>query len=278
MEKPLLGVGLIGCGSIGTALARSIDEGRAGKTQLLIMFDADPDKAWDLASNLSKKPKVAKTFDEFIEFEDTRLVIEAASQEAVRRYATDIIMSDKDLMTMSVGALIDKKLFSHVWSLIQNSTRKVFVPSGAIAGLDGLKAAALGRIEEVALTTRKSPESLKGAPYFDQNKIDLDRIKKPTLVYEGSALEACGLFPANVNVAASVSLAGIGPERTKVRIIAEPKLYKNVHEIVVKGEFGSLTNRTENVPAPNNPRTSYLAALSAIATLKRITANIVVGT
>ena len=115
---------------------------------------------------------------------------------------------------------MDEKLFSHLWSLVKSSSRRLFVPSGAIAGLDALKAAALGRIYDVTLTTRKPPESLSGAPYFDQHKIDLYGIKEPTLVYEGSALEACSLFPANVNVAASVSLAGIGPEKTKVQIIA----------------------------------------------------------
>jgi len=277
-EKPSLGVGLIGCGAIGTVLAQAIDAGRAGKTRLLIVFDSVPDRSWDLATTLSHKPKVAKTFDEFIEHEGMQLVIEAASQEAVRRYATEVIWKDKDLMIMSVGALIDNRLFSHVWSLTKSSTRRVLIPSGAIAGLDGLKAASVGRIDEVTLTTRKSPESLKGAPYLDQNEIAIDNIRDSTLIYEGPALEACKLFPANVNVAASVSLAGIGPEKTKVRIIVDPTLDKNIHELSVKGEFGNLTTHTENVPAPSNPKTSYLAALSAIAALKRITEDIVVGT
>jgi len=278
MDQPLLAVGLIGCGAIGTVLAQAIDHGLAGKSRLLVLFDDVSDNAFNLASSLSSKPRVAKTFDEFIANDEMRLVIEAASQKAVRRYATDVILNDKDLMIMSVGALIDKGLFSHVWSLVERSKRKVFIPSGAIAGLDGLKAAALGRMEEVTLTTRKSPESLAGAPYFSQNNIDLENIKEPTVIYEGSALEACGMFPANVNVAASASLAGIGPEKTKVRVIVEPGLNRNVHEIAVKGDFGSFITRTENIPASNNPKTSYLAALSAIAALKRITENIIVGT
>lgn len=155
---------------------------------------------------------------------------------------------------------------------------KVYIPSGAIAGLDGLKAAALGRIDEVTLTTRKTPENLRDAPYIEKRGVDIGAIEEPTLIYEGPALEACRLFPANVNVAASLSLAGVGPEKTRVRIIADPTLRKNVHEIDVKGEFGCLKVHVENVPSPDNPKTSYLAALSAIATLRKITEDIQVGT
>ena len=273
-----LGVGLIGCGVIGTVLAHAIDEGEAGNTRLVIVYDLALQKSWKLASALSTKPKVAKNFAEFIKCKDTHLVIEAASQDAVSQYTSKVFQAGKDLMIMSVGALVDSKLTNKIRTFADSAGRKVYIPSGAIAGLDGLKAAAIGRIEEVTLTTRKPPKGLKGVPYLQQSGINIDALSKPKTVYKGSALEACKLFPANVNVAAAISLAGVGPEKTEVRIVADPTTQRNVHEIRVKGEFGQFTVRTENVPSPNNPKTSYLAALSAVATLRKITRNMVIGT
>ena len=273
-----MGVGLIGCGAIGTVLAHAIDEGEAGNTRLVIVYDLVLQKCWKLVSTLSTKPKVAKNFAEFVRCKDTRLVIEAASQDAVSQYASKVFQAGKDLMIMSVGALVDSKLTNEIRTLIDSAGRKVYIPSGAIAGLDGLKAAAIGRIDEVTLTTRKPPKGLKGVSYLEQSGINIDALSKPKTVYKGSALEACKLFPANVNVAAAISLAGVGPEKTEVRIVADPTTKRNIHQIRVKGEFGEFRVRTENVPSPNNPKTSYLAALSAVATLRKITQNMVIGT
>jgi len=130
----------------------------------------------------------------------------------------------------------------------------------------------------VVLTTSKPPAGLAGAPFVAENQIDLDEIKERTVLFEGTAQEAVKAFPANINVAASLSLAGIGPQRTQVRIIADPELSANVHQIEVIGKFGKLTTRTENLPSPSNPKTSYLAALSAVATLKSITEAAKIGT
>jgi aspartate dehydrogenase len=143
--------------------------------------------------------------------------------------------------------------------------------------LDGIKSAR-DEIERVMIRTIKPPKSLEGAPFFKKRHIELSKIRKPTIIYEGSAEEAARLFPSNINVAASLSLAGIGPRRTKVQIIADPNIKCNVHEITAEGRFGVLKTRAENVPSPDNPKTSYLAALSAIATLKKITEPIQVGT
>jgi len=274
----MLGVGLVGCGAIGTVLAHAIDEGKAGDTRLVYVYDLVFNKSEKLSGELSHKPRVAKDFRELIEFEDIDLIIEAASQDAVRQYAIRTLKAGKDLMIMSVGALVDDKLTSEIRHFTKGLKRKVYIPSGAIAGLDGLKAAAINRIDEVILKTRKPPKGLMGAPYIEEKKIDLSTIKEPTIIYEGPAEEACKLFPENVNVAAALSLAGIGPEKTMVQIVADPTIQRNIHEIQVKGEFGRLTVRNENVVSPLNPKTSALAVFSAITTLKKITENFQIGT
>jgi len=276
-EVPL-GVGLIGCGVIGSVLAHAIDEGEAGNTRLIIVYDLVLQKSQKLVSELSTKPKIARNFAEFARCKDVHLVIEAASQDAVRQYASKVLQAGKDLMIMSVGALVDSKLTNDIRTLAYNAGRKVYIPSGAIAGLDGLKSAAINRIDKVILTTRKPPEGLKGVSYIEQSGINIDALSKPKTVYKGSALEACKLFPANVNVAAALSLAGIGPQKTKVRIVADPTIRRNIHEIRVKGKFGEFTVRIENVPSAKNPKTSYLAALSAVATLRKVTQFTLIGT
>ncbi len=273
-----LNVGLIGCGAIGTTLAEAIDDGRAGKIKLIIVHDSIIQRSKNLIRRLSKKPKIAKNPEQLIKNKNVDLIIEAASQDAVRQYAEKVLRADKDLMIMSVGALVDYKLFRRVRSLAEKTGRRIYVPSGAIAGLDGVRAAAIGKINEVILTTRKPPKGLKDAPFIQQEKIDLDAVSVAKKIYEGPALEACKLFPNNVNVAAALSLAGIGPERTIVRMVADPGISRNIHEISVRGEFGELKVRVENVPSPENPKTSYLAAVSAIASLRKITENVLVGT
>jgi len=271
-----LGVGLIGCGAIGAVLAQAIDRGQAGDTRLILVFDRNVERAEKLAGKLKSKPKVAKNVKELLECQDVKLVIEAASHGAVKDYAVEVLKAGKDLMIMSVGALVDSGLLGEISQAAKERERKVYIPSGAIAGLDGVKASALGKIESVILTTRKPVEGLADNPYFIEKTGG--RVEKPTLIYEGSAAEACKLFPANVNVAATLGLAGIGAEKTVVRVVADPTISRNVHEIEVRGEFGELWVHVENVPSTENPKTSFLAALSAIATLKRLTEPLVIGT
>jgi aspartate dehydrogenase len=140
---------------------------------------------------------------------------------------------------------------------------RLYLPSGAIAGLDGIKSASMGRIAHVTHTTRKPPAGLEGAPYLLDRKISLVGLEKEREVFSGSAREACRGFPANVNVTAAVSLAGVGPDQTRVRIIAVPGLARNCHDIDVEGEFGRLQVHIENVPS-ENPKTGKLTAMSII--------------
>ena len=259
-------------------IARAIDTGEAGEVTLKSVYDIVREHAERLASILSKKPKIARDADEILMDDGISLIIEAASQEAVRQYAVKALSNGKDLMIMSAGALIDDEFFNEVSRAAREHGKKVYVPSGAIVGLDNVKAAAVRSIEEVMLVTRKPPRSFEGAPFIRERNIDLSGISEETVLFEGSAKEAVRLFPRNVNVSASLSLAGVGADRTKVRIIADPKADRITHEIHVRGEFGEILTKTINKPFPENPKTSYIAALSAIATLRKISGSIVVGT
>jgi aspartate dehydrogenase len=203
------------------------------------------------------------------------LVIEAAGQDTVNEIAMLAISAGKDLMVLSCGALLER---NDLFAMAQASGSTIYVPSGAIAGLDGVISAAAGRIDSVTIITRKPPDGLKGSPGVVQSGIDLDSVARPVVVYEGPVIEACRLFPANVNVSAALSMAGVGPHLTTIRIYADPSVTRNTHEVVVEGEFGKLTVKIENVPSATNPRTGILSALSAIATLKKITSHVRVGT
>lgn len=269
---------MVGCGAIGTVIAKAIDEGAAGASKLEGVYDVVRQKAETLVGQLSSRPKVASSAEELICLPGLDLIVEAASQQAVRELAAKVLAARRDLMIMSVGALVDSELLRSLVDAALRADRRIYVPSGAIAGLDAVKAARAASIAEVTLTSRKAPKALKGSPYLDRLAPTLNGLTEPKVIYEGPATEACRLFPANVNVAATLSLASLGPDNVKVRVIADPKVQKNVHEVTLRGAFGELIARTENLPSPHNPATSYLAALSAIAMLRRLTSPLVVGT
>jgi aspartate dehydrogenase len=210
--------------------------------------------------------------DELIERAD--LIVEAATQAALREFGPTVLSAGKHLMVLSVGALVG--VLDGWAALAEKHGCRILVPSGAIAGLDGVKGAREGAITAVTMETRKPPRGLAGAPYIEQQRIDLDRITTETLVFEGPATEAVRGFPANVNVVAALSLAGIGPERTRIKIYAVPGQARNQHRITVEGEFGTLRIEVENVPS-ENPRTGRLSYLSAIAMLRELGAAVQVG-
>jgi aspartate dehydrogenase len=155
---------------------------------------------------------------------------------------------------------------------------KIYLPSGAVLGIDGIKAAKLAKVSEITLTTTKNPRAFKGNDYLKSRNIDIGKIKRAKVLFAGSAEEAVKYFPENINVASSIALAGIGANKTKVKIVAEPKVNENIHMITVKGAFGEFQIKTKNVVCPDNPKTSYLAALSAIATIKKILEPMQLGT
>jgi aspartate dehydrogenase len=263
-------IGLMGCGTIGTHLAMAIDSGRVANASVTGLFDIVDGNSRALKTRLKSTPQV---YDNFYRFVDSTadIIIEAASQQAVKNFAKRIIESGKDLMVMSVGALADTLFLAELLQLtpIRNGQSKIYVPSGAIAGIDAIRSVR-HIADSISITTKKSPKALAGAPFFTARNVSLDNITKVTEIYEGSAVEAVKLFPANVNVAAVLSLAGIGVEKTMVRILADPEATTNQHEIVATGSFGEIKISVNNVTAPGNPKTSFLAVLSAIECLRSI--------
>ncbi|MFL6497289.1 MAG: aspartate dehydrogenase [Nitrososphaera sp.] len=263
-------IGLLGCGTIGTHLALAINSDEIDNAYLGGMFDIIQENAATLKSKLKTDVQVYSNFDNLIAA-SVDIIIEAASQEAVRRFSKPIVEAGKDLMIMSVGALADGALLTELSEIssLKKGKNRIYVPSGAIAGIDAIRSVRR-LIDSITLTTTKSPKSLSGAPFLTAKNINLNSITEITEIYEGTASEAVKLFPANVNVAAVLSLAGIGSDKTKVRVVVNPHATTNQHEIVATGSFGDIKITVNNETAPGNPKTSFLAVLSAIECLRSI--------
>lgn len=267
-------ISIIGCGTIGSELALSADRMMVENVTISSFLDIKLENAEILKSKLSNNnPIIFNNFSDYIKsdtLKDVDLVVEAASQNALTSYLNPIILLKKDILVMSVGAFANPDFFSQVIKNVEKNDINLYVPSGAIAGIDAIKSVR-NSISYVTLTTTKNPDSLKDSPFFKKTNLTLDSIKKRTLIFEGSAIEAVQNFPANINVAALLGLASIGVEKTKVNVIADPSLRINKHEIKVIGKFGELIVRVKNVPSATNPKTSYLAILSVIELLRSIT-------
>lgn len=259
-------IGLLGCGAIGTQIALAIDGGKIPAT-LTHIYDFDKTKSELLVQKLRTKPQIVEN-PHMLSSNNVDLIVEAASQDAVRNHALSILQNRRDILIMSVGALLDESVLEILLDACKEFKKTIYLPSGAIAGLDALKSVR-DELESVTLTTTKNPKSLKGAKFFETRNIDADSIHEKTILFDGDAKDAVGLFPANINVAALLSLAGLGSSRTKVRIVADPSTDKNTHSIEAQGKFGKITILVENVPDPANPKTSRLATLSAIECLRQ---------
>jgi aspartate dehydrogenase len=270
----LLKIGIVGAGAIGSSLAQVIFSEFSGRAELASLYDTDMQKAYSLANKFNNQKLVALNLEDLLNKSD--LVIEATKMEAAFEIAKKTVSLAKDIMVMSVGGIIERA--KELGTLAQEKQARIFIPSGAICGIDGLKAAACAKINKVTLTTKKPPKAFLGVPYVLKRKIRLDNINTDTVIFEGDAYTAIRAFPQNINVAATLSLAGIGPEKTVVRIIASPDITQNIHEVEIESDAGKITTRTENVTHPDNPKTSYLAVLSAIATLRGILSPIKIGT
>jgi len=267
-----LKVGIVGCGAMGSQIAHACQAGLAGSVELAAVCDIDRTKALSLRASLKEKVPAA-TLDGLIEKVD--LVVESSSAAASASIVDKCIKNKTACLVMSVGGLLARE------ELLRKAEKggvRIYVPSGALCGIDALKAASVGKISSVTLTTRKPPRGLVGAPYLKLNRIDVMAVKKETTIFEGSAAEAVKGFPANVNVSAVLSLAGIGRKKTVVRIVTSPEYTSNIHEVEITGDAGRVSARTENVPSKANPKTSALAIYSAIATLKEIVKSVRIGT
>ncbi len=270
----MLRIGVIGCGAIGARICKAIDSGLI-QARLTAIYDRSREHCEKLLKSIENKPEIANPIALISESD---IVVECASQQAVIEYGRAVLEAGKDLMVMSVGAFMNRDLLEELISTARAHDCKIYIPSGAAAGIDGLKSASFGVINRVTLTTIKNPKGLAGAPFILEKNIDLASYHEKSLIFEGNAKDALRAFPANVNIAATLSLAGIGTERTLVKIFVDPASSNNIHEITVSGDFGNFTTRIENVPSQDNPKTSLLAALSAIVTLKEITEPLQIGT
>jgi len=261
-------IGLIGCGAIGSEIAKAIDQGLIPNAELKVALDKNPQAAHTLNIQLRRSFKPVKTLTQMLRA-NIDLVVEAASQQAVREYAERILKSRKDMLVLSVGALLDSTLLNRLLQTCQRYRQRIYVVSGALGGIDAIKAASIIGFHDLTLTTRKHPSALASSPFFAERRLDPNTIKVPTILYEGNPVEAVRLFPTNVNVAATLTLAA-SPKSPLIRVVADPSLDVNIHEVVARGEFGEITIVMKNTPSPKNPKTSYIAALSAISALKSI--------
>lgn len=255
--------GIVGCGNICADLCIAHQKGGIA-ADLVALTDIDEERANMVMRTFQLEEKVMVCgLDENAAQVD--LLVECAGSGAVAPCVEAAIKHKTDCLIMSVGGLMaDPGLFERA----REARIEIRLPSGALCGLDGIRAAMEAGLHTVELTTRKPPKGLVGAPYLAEQGINVSDLKEATVVFEGNALDAVKAFPQNVNVAAALSFAGIGPMETKVRLIADPMATLNSHEVFVEGAFGRLHTRTENLPSPRNAKSSYLASLSAVAELR----------
>ncbi len=252
-------LGILGCGAIGGALARfAVDQDGIGAVAL---YDQDETRSDALAQ--ATGAQVAASVDDLVGRSD--LVVEAASQQAARDHLLSILEAGRSVLVLSMGALADDAFRKRLEEAARARDVKIYLPSGAVAGVDGLKAGALAGVKSVTLVTTKPPAGLGVA------------VDRWTRLFDGTAREAVQKYPQNVNVAACLAIAGIGFDRTRVQVVADPMATRNSHKVILEGDFGRIRCEVENLPSPENPKTSWLASLSAMATLKRILEPIQVG-
>lgn len=205
-------------------------------------------------------------------------VLEAASHDAVRQHLVTLLEAGIGVVVLSAGALADDELRASAEGAARRSGAVLYVPSGGIGGLDALKTACLGGVDEASIQVAKPPAAWKGIPYVERSGVALDHMTSAVTLFEGPAREGVPHFPQNVNIAAVLALAGIGMDRTRLKVVADPALTLNTHTIRVSGRCGRFTVVLENVPSPDNPKTSWLACYSGIAALKTMGSAVRYGT
>ena len=274
MPARVVRVALAGAGAIATVLIDGIARGSGGMARVTAIGRLDAEAE---GVDVRARRQSAAAFADLAQLPDhASLVIEAAGPDVVRRYAAGWLARGADVMVLSAGALVDPVFTRELRAVARAHGRRILVPSGAIAGIDGIRAGALGGLRRLRLRTTKPPRGLAGAPYVAAHAIDLDALTEATAIFEGSVADAVCGFPSNVNVAAVLALAGDGVD-VRVSVVADPAIATNTHEIEASGDFGTFTVRLDNLPSPANPKTSALAPLSALAMLRRLSQSLWVG-
>jgi aspartate dehydrogenase len=269
-------VGIIGGGTIARLVLEHIGRGDLGEIDVVAIAGRSPaSRGRTLAAEYgvtfvtALADLVAKAPD---------VVLEAASHEAVRAYCEALLDKGIAVIVLSGGALCDDALRIRLEGAARRTGALLYVPSGGIAGLDALKAACIAGVDQVKITVMKPPSAWKNIPYVEQLRVDLDALAEARTLYEGPARDGVPLFPANVNIAAVLSMAGIGFDATVLKVVADPALTHNTHLIEIRGSTGNISVKLENVPAPDNPKTAWLACYSALAALKQAKSPVRYGT
>ena len=269
-----LTVAIGGLGAIGLTVARALDpvlgKGGIDGLKLIAVSAHDRTKAAANLQGFSTPPALV----ELEELARADVVVEAAPAAVFERVALPALQAGRVFVPSSVGALLPRM---HLVKVAKETGARIVVPTGALLGLDAVRACAEGPVDSVTIETRKPPDGLAGAPYLVRHNIDVLAITEPTCVFDGNAFDAAAGFPANVNVAAALALAGIGPVRTRVKIWADPGVDRNIHTIRVDAEAARITMTVENVPSEANPRTGRLTPLSVIACLRGLVSTLKVG-
>ena len=265
-------IALAGLGAIGGAVARRVLADNIPGIQLVAVSARDHEKARATLKTMNGGAVPIVGLADLAGMAD--LVIECAPAALMDEIAQPVLRAGKKLLVLSAGALLPRP---ELLELAKKHGGQIIVPSGALLGLDAVCAAAEGQIHSVQMTTRKPPKGLAGAPYLVENRIQVDNVREPLRVFSGSARDAAKGFPANVNVAVALSLAGIGPDRTRIDIWADPGVTRNTHRIQVESDSARIDMTIENIPS-ENPKTGRITALSVIAALRKIHAPLRVGT
>jgi aspartate dehydrogenase len=263
-------IGIVGCGAIGKGVAIFIDKQLCAKTRVSALTDMDSRSALNLQKRLSSRPEIM-TLEENVKKND--LIIEAASIKGAKSVLEKALFYKKEVVIVSVGAFVGKA------SIISRAAKKgitVYVPSGAICGVDGFGALRMGKVKKISLVTSKPPSGLTGADYLKKKKIDLTGLKKERIVFKGGVKEAIRCFPKNINIAATLSLASEFKD-IEVCIKADPNIKRNIHRIFIDSEQARLNISIENIPSKLNPKTSALTVLSLQFLLNKMFSNFKVG-
>ncbi len=263
-------IGIVGCGAIGRGVAFFIDKKLKKNALVSALADINLDVARDLAKKISSKPEICDS-QELIKKSD--LIIETASVEAAKFILKKALIDKKDVLILSIGALIEDL---SIIDKLQKQGNNVYIPSGAICGVDALGALAMGNIKKITLTTSKPPKGLIGADYLVKRKIRLGNLKKEKIVFEGTVAQAVKHFPKNINVAATLLVASRCND-IKVCIKADPNIKRNIHNIAIASDEANINLNIENMPSKNNPKTSAMTVLSVQYLLNKLFSPFKVG-
>ena len=265
-------IGIIGCGTIGSSLAKAVSRGLSGQATLAFISEHRPEKAEKLKRKLHSGVQIV-SMAELVRRSD--IIVEAASAAAAAEVLKLNLKSGQDVLIMSVGGLLKVK---NPLAVLKNKKARFWIPSGALCGIDGLLGSAQAGLKSVKIVTRKPPQGLNQAPHFQKHKFPELRGNEEKRVFVGSALEAVKSFPQNINVAAVLSLAGLGARKTRVEIWTSNAYRSNRHEVFIRSGAGEIHTLTNNVPSRENPKTSAMAIYSAIAILEKIFSTVRIGT